>query len=64
MPYFKARVEVPEIISAEQRYFRDLAFFSADLEDMINIGAEQLCFRALIFTESALFRTEKFSAVA
>ena len=50
------RAEVPEVISAEQRCFIVLAFFSADSENMINISADsenminisadQLCFRA------------------
>ena len=40
------RVEIPEVISAEQRCFRVLTFFSADSENMINISAVQLCFRA------------------
>ena len=40
------RVEVPEVISAEQRCFIVLTFFSADSENMINISADQLCFRA------------------
>ena len=41
-----SRVEVPEVISAEQRCFIVLTFFSADSENMINISADQLCFRA------------------
>ena len=40
------RVEVPEIISAEQRCFIVLTFFSADSEDMKKISADQLCFSA------------------
>ena len=40
------RVEVPDVISAEQRSFIVLTFFSADSENMINISADQLCFRA------------------
>ena len=40
------RVEVPEIISAEQRCFIDLTLFSADSENMKNISANQLCFGA------------------
>ena len=40
------RVEDPEVISAEQRCFIVLTFFSADSENMINISADQLCFRA------------------
>ena len=57
------RVEVPEIISAEQRCFRDLTFFSADSENMKNVSADQLfqSWWLLILSESALFRTEKFT---
>ena len=40
------RVEVPEVISAEQRCFIVFTFFSADSENMINNSADQLCFRA------------------
>ena len=40
------RVEIPEMISSEQRFFRDLTFFSADSENMKNINADQHCFRA------------------
>ena len=40
------RVEVPEIISAEQRCFIVLTFFSADSEDMKKISADQLFFGA------------------
>ena len=60
------RVEVPEIISAEKRCFRVLTFLSADLENMRNISADQFCIGAdeLIFSEPALFKTEKFSAVS
>ena len=60
------RVEVPEVISAEQRCFIVLTFFSADSENMKNISADQLfqSWSALIFSEPALFRTEKFSAVS
>ena len=36
------RVEVPEIISAAQRCFRDLNFLSADSENLKNISAHQL----------------------
>ena len=43
-----AWVEVPQIISAHQRCFRDLTFFRADSEDMKNIR---------------VFRTGKFSTV-
>ena len=39
-----ARVEVPEIISAEQRCCIVMTFFSADSEDMKKISADQLCF--------------------
>ena len=46
-----SRVEVWEVISAEQRCFIVLTFFSADSENMINISA--------VFSESALFRTEQ-----
>ena len=42
------RVGIPEIISAEQRCFRDLAFFNADSENMKKtsalISGEQRCF--------------------
>ena len=41
-----SRVEVPEVISAEQCCFIVLTFFSADSENMKNISADQLCFRA------------------
>ena len=41
-----SRVEVAEVISAEQRCFIVLTFFSADSENMINISADQLYFRA------------------
>ena len=40
------RVEVPEVISAEQRCFIVFTFFNADSENMINISADKLCFRA------------------
>ena len=40
------RDEVPEVISAEHRCFIVLTFFSADSENMKNISADQLCFRA------------------
>ena len=43
---YDSRVEVPEVISAEQRCFIVLTFFSADSENTINISADQLCFRA------------------
>ena len=43
---FLARVDVPETISAEQRYFRDLKVFSADAENMKNISTDYLCFIA------------------
>ena len=35
------RVEAPEVISAEERCFIVLTFFSADSENMINISAVQ-----------------------
>ena len=55
LAYFcSARVEVPEVISAEQRCFRDLTFFRADSEEMKKIRGDQL---------NQLFRTENFSAV-
>ena len=44
--HITSRVEVPEIISAEQRCFIVLTFFSADSEEMKNISADQLCFSA------------------
>ena len=40
------RIEIPEVISAEQHCFIVSTFFSADSEKMINISADQLCFRA------------------
>ena len=43
---FNSRVEIPEIISAEQRCFIVLTFFSADSEHMKKISADQLCFSA------------------
>ena len=42
----KSRVEVPQVISAEQSCFIVLTFFSADSENVINISADQLCFKA------------------
>ena len=36
----------PEIISAEQRCFRDLTFFSADSKNMKNIRGNQCCIRS------------------
>ena len=41
-----APIEVPEIMSAEQRCFRNLTFFSADSENMENLSADQRRFRA------------------
>ena len=40
--YKKPRVEVPEMISAEQRCFRAFASFRADSEHMKIISADQL----------------------
>ena len=54
------RVEVSQIISAEQGCFTDLSFLSTDSEDMKNISADQLfqSWSALIFSESALIFSE------
>ena len=41
-----SRVEVPKLISSEQRYFRVLRFLNADSENMKNISTDQLCLRA------------------
>ena len=42
-----ARVEVAEVISAEQRCFIVLTFLSADSENMKNISADLLCFSSV-----------------
>ena len=62
--WLASRVKLPEAISAGQSYFRDLRFFRADSEDMKSISPDQLCFRAdqFWFSQSALFRTDNFSA--
>ena len=55
------RVEAPKTFSAEQRWFRYLTIFSAARKaSALKCAVSELI--RLIFSESALFRTENFNS--
>ena len=58
-----ARLEVPEIISAEQRCFRALTFSALIRRTHLPWSTLIQSWSALIFSESALFRTKKKSGL-